>query len=101
MQKNPDILATVAALNLDLFTVGFAAETEHLISYAQQKLNQKKLDLIIANDVSDQSIGMGSDNNRVSVISSTTQIDIPMQSKTSLARLLVQQIAQHYFQLKD
>lgn len=61
--KNPDILAWVAEQNPRPFTVGFAAETNNVAEYAKSKLQRKKIDLIIANDVSDKSVGFNSDNN--------------------------------------
>jgi phosphopantothenoylcysteine decarboxylase / phosphopantothenate---cysteine ligase len=51
-----------------VFVVGFAAETEHVIENAQAKLDAKELDLIVVNDVSRDGIGMGADDNEVTVI---------------------------------
>jgi phosphopantothenoylcysteine decarboxylase/phosphopantothenate--cysteine ligase len=51
-----------------VFRVGFAAETEHVIEHAQAKLVAKQLDLIVVNDVSQAGIGMGADDNEVTVI---------------------------------
>jgi phosphopantothenoylcysteine decarboxylase/phosphopantothenate--cysteine ligase len=51
-----------------VFRVGFAAETEHVIEHAQAKLAAKQLDLIVVNDVSQSGIGMGADDNEVTVI---------------------------------
>ena len=48
--------------------VGFAAETEHAVEHAQAKLAAKQLDLIVVNDVSQSGIGMGADDNEVTVI---------------------------------
>lgn len=52
----------------DVFVVGFAAETEHVIDNARAKLKAKDLDLIVVNDVSREGIGMGADDNEVTVI---------------------------------
>jgi phosphopantothenoylcysteine decarboxylase/phosphopantothenate--cysteine ligase len=57
MVRNPDILATIATRPDRPFSVGFAAETEHLLDYAARKLKDKNLDLIVANDVANPSIG--------------------------------------------
>jgi phosphopantothenoylcysteine decarboxylase/phosphopantothenate--cysteine ligase len=65
-----DILASLrddAAAN-GVFRVGFAAETEQVIEHAQAKLSAKQLDLIVVNDVSQTGIGMGADDNEVTVI---------------------------------
>src|SRR5690554_1114071 len=52
LTKNPDILAWVAGQENAPFTVGFAAETQHVADYALAKLNRKGIDMIVANDVS-------------------------------------------------
>jgi phosphopantothenoylcysteine decarboxylase / phosphopantothenate---cysteine ligase len=87
--KNPDIVASMAQLNNKPFTVGFAAESEHLIEYARKKLLEKNLDLIIANNISDASIGFNSDENEVAVIAKETTIEISRRSKQQLARELI------------
>lgn len=51
-----------------VFVVGFAAETDDLVANAQRKLEEKDLDLIVANDVSNPEIGMGSDDNAVTIL---------------------------------
>jgi phosphopantothenoylcysteine decarboxylase/phosphopantothenate--cysteine ligase len=66
LERNDDILATRGAA--PLVTVGFAAETHDVLAHAQQKLVAKGIDLIVANDVSDPSIGMGSADNAVTII---------------------------------
>lgn len=93
--KNPDILAAIAALKDGPYTVGFAAETQDVIKHAREKLARKNLDLIIANDVSDVSIGFNSDENRTTVISKTETEPLPQMSKHQLARKLVKVIAEH------
>lgn len=97
--ENPDIIASVTALENRPFTVGFAAETNDVLEYAKGKLERKKLDIVIANDVSDNSIGFNSDENAVCVLS-TNQDDITIDqaSKSVLARKLVQLIAASYTQ---
>ncbi len=91
--ENPDIVASVAGLTKKPFTVGFAAETQDLVEYARSKLHKKKLDLIIANDVSDQTIGFNSDNNATTVISHEIELQLPSMSKTTLSRKLIDIIA--------
>ena len=95
--KNPDIVATVAGLETGRpFTVGFAAETRDVIDYARSKLARKRLDLIVANDVSNPEIGFNSDDNAVTLVSSEGETGLPQTSKRQLARQLIEQIAQHY-----
>ena len=93
MVQNPDILKFVAGRKGKPFTVGFAAETDSLIEHAKQKLEKKKLDMIIANNVADPKIGFNSDNNQIIVLTATTKHELPMMSKTELARHLIDLIA--------
>jgi phosphopantothenoylcysteine decarboxylase / phosphopantothenate---cysteine ligase len=62
---NPDILAEVAARQTGAFVVGFAAETHEVAANARQKLASKGIDLLVANDVSQQGIGFDADDNQV------------------------------------
>lgn len=68
--KNPDIIACVAALPEARrpFVVGFAAETRDLAAYARDKLTRKRLDMIVANDVSREGLGFGADDNAALVL---------------------------------
>lgn len=95
--KNPDILATIAKTFPQLFVVGFAAETQNMESYARQKLNQKKLDMIACNDVSRQDIGFGADDNAMTVFfaKNDTPVQLAKASKADIAKQLVDLIAQH------
>ena len=90
---NPDIVATLTAERTDMFAVAFAAETEHLIAHARRKLESKGVDLIVANDVSDRSIGFGSDTNRVTVIDAQGEHALPHATKQDVARALIKLIA--------
>ncbi|HEY7774088.1 MAG TPA: bifunctional phosphopantothenoylcysteine decarboxylase/phosphopantothenate--cysteine ligase CoaBC [Marinagarivorans sp.] len=97
--KNPDIVADVAQLNPKPWVVGFAAETHDVIGYAKSKLQRKGLDMIIANDVSDPSIGFNGDNNAVTVIYNNASSDaeprsLPENTKQALAAQLISLIAQ-------
>lgn len=92
--KNPDIVATIAALEQKPFVVGFAAESENLIAYAQQKLTRKNLDLMIANNIAATGIGFNSDDNAVTVIDQTQRQELTQRSKQQLARDLIAIIAQ-------
>ena len=77
LQKNPDILESVAGATPRPFIVAFAAETDSVEENAREKLSRKDADLIVANDVSDASIGFDSDDNEVLVIArdgATTRI---------------------------
>ena len=88
----PDILASVAALHRPPFTVGFAAETEKVEEHARLKLNQKKLNMIVANQVGDD-CGFDHDDNAAIVLWSNGKKDFPKAAKSELARDLVELIA--------
>lgn len=93
LEKNPDIIGELGKLKQDRILVGFAAETENLIENAHEKLKRKKLDLIVANDVSKAGIGFGSDNNEVTIIDSTGYSrHIPIKSKEEIANILLDSI---------
>jgi phosphopantothenoylcysteine decarboxylase/phosphopantothenate--cysteine ligase len=95
--KNPDIIASVAALTIQRpFTVGFAAETEKVADYARQKLQKKNLDLICANDVSDPTLGFNSEQNAITVYSKTSEFPLGQRSKTELAQALISLIYEQY-----
>lgn len=91
--RNPDILAEVAARSPRPFTVGFAAETDNVLTYARRKLEDKNLDLIAANLVG---AGQGFDvaDNALSVLWPGGQQELPRASKATLARQLVELIAE-------
>lgn len=97
LTKNPDIVASVANHAMRPFTVGFAAETQDVDHYAQDKLQRKNLDMVIANDVSQPGIGFNSDNNQVKVITRNDTIELPEDSKQMLARQLVEIIAKNSY----
>ncbi|WP_163831214.1 bifunctional phosphopantothenoylcysteine decarboxylase/phosphopantothenate--cysteine ligase CoaBC [Spartinivicinus ruber] len=87
--RNPDIVASVASQPSKPFVVGFAAETQDIINYAKDKLEHKNLDMIIANNVADTTVGFNSDDNAVTVISREVEEPFPPMAKTLLARKLI------------
>jgi phosphopantothenoylcysteine decarboxylase/phosphopantothenate--cysteine ligase len=68
LRKNPDILEEVARRKNGALLIAFAAETDSVEENARQKLQRKGADFIVANDVSDSSIGFDSDQNEVLII---------------------------------
>lgn len=96
LQKNPDILADVAALKTPPFTVGFAAETNDLEHYARDKLARKKLNMIAANWVGREQGGFEHDENALEVFWHGGQKTLPMTNKTELARQLILLISERY-----
>ncbi|AYC34838.1 bifunctional phosphopantothenoylcysteine decarboxylase/phosphopantothenate--cysteine ligase CoaBC [Pseudomonas cavernae] len=94
MVRNPDILATLAGRADRPFSVGFAAETENLLAYASRKLRDKNLDLIVANDVANPSIGFNSEENAITIIDRDQhQHGFAQTSKGKIARQLIAFIA--------
>jgi phosphopantothenoylcysteine decarboxylase / phosphopantothenate---cysteine ligase len=91
--KNPDIVSAVAASGHPVFTVGFAAETQNVLEYARGKMERKGLDMIVANDVSNQSIGFNSDENEVIVLWVGGQQELQRASKDTVAGQIVSLIA--------
>ena len=87
--RNPDILATVAAMDVKPFTVGFAAETNDVETYARDKFERKNLDMIAANDVSNSEIGFNSNANALSVFWHQGNKELPTTDKYTLAKQLL------------
>lgn len=84
--ETQDILKYAGHNYKDMYVVGFAAETENVEAYALGKLESKKADAIIMNDVSDTSIGMNSDDNEVTIIfKDGSKVPLPKMAKTLLA----------------
>ncbi|MGD8117156.1 bifunctional phosphopantothenoylcysteine decarboxylase/phosphopantothenate--cysteine ligase CoaBC [Vibrio sp. TRT 29B02] len=95
MIKNPDIIASVAALTENRpFTVGFAAETQDVESYARGKLVKKNLDLICANDVSVEGQGFNSNNNAITVYWKDGKQSLTLASKQQIAHQIMMTIAE-------
>jgi phosphopantothenoylcysteine decarboxylase/phosphopantothenate--cysteine ligase len=95
LEQTVDILASVAARQNKPFTVGFAAETHDVESYARDKLERKGLDMIAANEVGDDR-GFDCDDNALLVLwPSEGRVSLPSASKTQLAAQLVKLIAEH------
>jgi len=94
--RNPDIVATIAARPDRPFTVGFAAETQDLETHAGSKLERKRLDLIVANDVSREGIGFGSDDNAATLLwldsGQAQRHPLPLQPKAALAGAILDHI---------
>lgn len=96
--RNPDILAEVAARKAtgtgpDI-TVGFAAETHDLLANAHEKLKRKRLDLIVANDVTATDAGFAVDTNRVTLLGTDGSIEeTPLMTKREVAETILDRVA--------
>ncbi len=96
LERNPDILATVAALDRGPFTVGFAAETQNVLAYAEDKRRRKKLDMIAANQVGIPGSGFESEQNALHVLWEGGEKILPLADKTQLGHALIALIAERY-----
>ena len=103
LARNPDILATLSApgTRRPTLVIGFAAETETIITHAQAKLSRKGADWIVANDVSPDTGIMGGDRTEVHLVSATGVEDWPATSKDEMAARLLTRAAEalHAMQL--
>lgn len=94
--KNPDIIASVAALDEGRpFVVGFAAETQNVEVYAKDKLQRKNLDMICANSVAGGAV-FGEDRNALHLFWKNGEKLLPSCSKTELAQVLAQEIVEQF-----
>lgn len=93
LEKNHDILSEVSKRHSSAYIVGFAAETSNVNDNANKKLNSKNLNMIISNDVSDNSIGFDSDDNEVHVITKNETIFLKKNKKIKIAREILHIIA--------
>ena len=97
LEKNIDILNHISNHNSlrPKITIGFAAETNNLSTNAKEKLNKKNCDWVIANDVSDQTIGFGSDFNKISIFyKDKPEENFEKMSKSLVAEEIVKRIIQ-------
>ena len=96
--ENPDILAGLSARQTDRpkLVVGFAAETENVIEYAERKRARKGCDWIVANDVSPDTGTFGGDRNTVTLVSAGEPESWPPMAKVEVAERLAERIA-HFF----
>jgi phosphopantothenoylcysteine decarboxylase/phosphopantothenate--cysteine ligase len=85
---NPDILASIA--DWPGLKIGFAAETEDLIAHAREKLARKKVDLIVANDVTREGSGFGTDTNEVTFLFKDGRVEPrPIMPKREVAEAIL------------
>ena len=74
--------------------VGFAAETKDVVSYAQEKLKQKGVDLVVANDVSRADAGFDVDTNAVTLVTAGGAEELPLQAKSAVAATILDRVEQ-------
>ena len=92
--KNPDILKELGRRKKDQVLVGFAAETHDWVKNAKKKINDKKLDWIVLNDVSRSDIGFESQKNEVHLINAQGDETLyKKQAKTALAKKILKRVS--------
>lgn len=90
--ENPDIIATLSAnKRAGQVVVGFAAETDDVIANAKKKLASKHADIIVANEVG-RGLAFGTDDDRVSLVSSDGIVDLPTMDKSQIAERLLDEV---------
>ena len=95
LKTNKDILFDVSLAFPELFSVGFAAETENLIKNAQAKLQRKQLDMIVANEVG-KNKGFDQEHNQLEIVWKEEQVSLPEKDKKTLAMDLMKIIAERF-----
>ena len=100
LEKNPDILKELGQKKQKgQVLVGFAAETQNLIQYAQSKLEKKNLDMIVANDVSKPQAGFNVDTNLIKLLKRDGSIEeLPLMRKKDLAYIILNHVMKIYQQ---
>jgi phosphopantothenoylcysteine decarboxylase/phosphopantothenate--cysteine ligase len=90
LERTPDILGSVKGT---LIKVGFAAESGELVKNAEKKLKQKRLDFIVANDITARDSGFGTDTNRVTIIDRKGKVDrLPLLTKREVAERILDKV---------
>jgi phosphopantothenoylcysteine decarboxylase/phosphopantothenate--cysteine ligase len=95
LEPTPDILASVAAARHDgLLVIGFAAESENVVAHAREKLVRKKLDAIVANDITREGAGFDAETNIVTLIARDRDapLELPLMSKLEAAHRILDEV---------
>ncbi len=93
LQRNPDILAELGQNKGSKLLIGFAAETEDLINHAREKLEKKNLDMIVANDVTQEGAGFDGDTNIVRLLTTDGRVEeLPQMTKSEVAETLLDRV---------
>lgn len=91
LEKTPDILGQVKG---EFIRVGFAAESHNVVENAADKVKRKKLDLIVANDITEEGSGFGTDTNRVTIINGKGKVEeLPFMPKNEVADKILDRVA--------
>ena len=95
LERTADVLSQISASRSDgMLVIGFAAETENLVANARDKLQRKKLDAIVANDVTREGSGFDSATNAITIITRDETLELPLLSKREAADRILDVIVQ-------
>jgi len=101
LERTPDILSNVSKNRRnDLLVVGFAAETNDVVAYAKSKMEKKNLDLVVANDITQQGAGFNSDTNIATILTRENEFDLPIMPKRELADKILDEVVKLRHQIK-
>ena len=92
LKQTPDIISEVGRKKNRLFVVGFAAETGKRIDRARRKFKEKNMDILVFNDVSEAGSGFDVDTNKVVIIDSEKETELPLMSKDSVANAILDRV---------
>ncbi|HLL76263.1 MAG TPA: bifunctional phosphopantothenoylcysteine decarboxylase/phosphopantothenate--cysteine ligase CoaBC [Pyrinomonadaceae bacterium] len=96
LERTPDILAAVSESRHEgLLVVGFAAESERVVENAREKLRRKKLDAIVANDITADGAGFDGETNVVTLLAADREapVELPLMSKLEAAHKILDEVA--------
>lgn len=97
LKRTNDIIKKLGELKKHQILVGFAAETQNVYEYAKNKMIQKNMDMIVANDVSMNGAGFGTDTNIVQILfKDNTSIQVPQTSKQDLSKIILNSIKEKF-----
>jgi phosphopantothenoylcysteine decarboxylase/phosphopantothenate--cysteine ligase len=97
LKKTKDILQTLGQQKKNQILVGFAAETENVEEFALKKIEKKNLDFVVANNVTVEGAGFGTDTNLVTIYHHTgKKVELPLLSKNEVALQLLRTVADVY-----
>lgn len=101
LEKTPDILEELGRIKENQILVGFAAETQNLLAYAEEKLRRKNLDFIVVNDVSRKDAGFEVETNAIQIVHRNGKVtDYPLMSKEKIAEVILEEIITRISEIK-
>jgi len=95
LKKTSDILAEVSKNRTKgMLVVGFAAETNDVVGYARSKMKKKRLDMVVANDITKEGAGFNTDTNIATLIMRSGEVDLPLMPKSEMAERILDEVVE-------